>query len=137
MKRLISTPTLAAIALTVSAFAAASSAYAHNDVSFSVGVQVPGIYVEPAPVYVQPRPIYVPAPVRYERYDEGRRYEGPHWQHHGYFGDRDREGFANGYESGGPRNQWRPSHPDGPNGDFDRDGVPNRFDHALNNPYRR
>jgi hypothetical protein len=137
MKRLMSTPTLAAIALTMGAFAAASSAYAHNDVRFSVGVQVPGIYVEPAPVYVQPRPIYVPVSSRYERYDEGRRFDGPHWQHRGPYGDHEREGFANGYESGRPRNQWYPSHRYGPNGDFDRDGVPNRFDRAPGNPYRR
>lgn len=137
MKRLMSTPTLAAIALTLGTFAAASSAQAETDVRFSVGVQVPGVYVQPAPVFVQRRPIYAPAPIRYERYDEGRRYEGPHWQHHGHFGDRDREGFSNGYESGGPRHPWYPPHRYGPHGDFDRDGIPNRFDRAPGNPYRR
>jgi hypothetical protein len=102
-----------------------------------VGVQVPGVDVQREPVYVQPRPIYAPAPIRYERHDEGRRYDGPHWQHHGHFGDHEREGFTNGYESAGPRHPWYPSHRYGPNGDFDRDGIPNRFDHAPNNPYRR
>ncbi|BCO26617.1 hypothetical protein MIZ03_1500 [Rhodoferax lithotrophicus] len=114
MKRLIATPTLAAIALTLGAFAAASSAQARSDVNFSVGVQVPGVYVQPAPVYEQPRQIYRPMPSRYERYDEGRRYEGPHWQHRGPYGNHEREGFANVYESGGPRHQWYPSHPYGP-----------------------
>jgi hypothetical protein len=133
----MSPPSLAAIALTLSALAAASPAQAHSDVNFSVGVQVPGVYVQPAPVYVQPRQIYRPVPVRYERYDEGRRYDGPHWQHRGHFSDREREGFANVYESGGPRHQWYPSHRYGPNGDLDRDGVPSRFDHAPGNPYRR
>ena len=144
MKRLMSTQSLAAIALTLGALAGASSAQARNEVNFSVGVQVPGIYVEPAPVYMQPAPVYVqprqiyrPVPIRYERYDEGRRYDGPHWQGRGPYGDHDREGYSNGYESGGPRHQWQPSHRYGPNGDFDRDGAPNRFDRAPGNPYRR
>lgn len=137
MKRLMSTPSLAAIALTLGTFAAASSAQAESDVSFSVGVQVPGVYVQPAPVYVPPRPIYVPVPSRYERYDEGRRYDGPHWQHRGPYGNHEREGFANVYESGGLRHQWYPPHRYGPYGDFDRDGIPNRFDRAPGNPYRR
>ncbi|MDD2926953.1 hypothetical protein [Rhodoferax sp.] len=137
MKRLMSSPTFAAIALTLGAFAAASSAQAHSDVSFSVGVQVPGVYVQPAPVYVQPRPIYAPAPIRYERHDEGRRYDGPHWQHRGPYGDHDRNGFATVHKPGGPHLPWYPPHRYGPNGDLDRDGVPNRFDHAPSNPYRR
>jgi hypothetical protein len=137
MNRLISTKSLAAIALALSAFTAASSAHARTDVNFSVGVQVPGIYVQPAAVYVQPRQIYWPAPVRDERYDEGRRYDGPRWQGRGPYGDHDREGFAKVYESGGQHNQWYPSRRYGPNGDLDRDGVPNRYDRAPNNPYRR
>lgn len=137
MKRLVSTPTLAAIALTLGAVAAASSAYARSDVNFSVGVQVPGVYEQPAPVYVHPRHIYRPVPSRYERYDEGRRYDGPYWQHRGPYGDHDREGFAKVYEPAGPRHQWQPSHRYGPNGDLDRDGIPYRFERELNNPYRR
>lgn len=144
MKRLISTPSLATIALTLGAVAAASSAQAHSDVSFYVGVQVPGMYVQSAPVYVQPAPlnvqpwqVYRPVPVRYERYDEGRRHEGPHWQGRRTYGDHERVGFANVYEPGGPRNLWQSSQPYGPNGDLDRDGIPNRFDRAPNNPYRR
>lgn len=93
MKHLISTQSLAAIALTLLAFAAASSAHARSDVTFSVGVQVPGIYVQQAPVYVQPRPmyvqprpIYVPAP---------GHYGGSQWQGRGPYGDRDRDGVRN------------------------------------------
>jgi hypothetical protein len=75
----------ATAALAIAAMGFASSAEARGDVSFSVGVGLPGvavgvtnaypvyggypqpIYVEPAPVYVQPRPVYVqPAPVYYE-----------------------------------------------------------------------
>jgi len=157
MKHLISTQSLAAIALTLGAFAAASSAHARSDVTFSVGVQVPGIYVHPAPVYmhpapvyVQPRPIYMPAPGHYGRYDEGRRNDGQHWQGRGPYGDHDRDGIANVYESGGPRDQWHQARLYGPNGDLDRDGirnkwdrdidgdgVRNRYDRVPNNPNRR
>ena len=60
----ISTKFVAAAALTLAAFGAASAAHARSDVYFSVGVQVPGVYVEPAPVYVRPLPVYVePRPV--------------------------------------------------------------------------
>jgi len=150
MKHRIFTQSLAAIALTLGAFAAASSAHARSDVFFSVGVQVPGIYVQPAPVYVQPRQIYTPAPAQYGRYDEGRRHDGQHWQRRSSYGDHGRDGIANVYASGGPRNQWRQSRPYGPYGDLDRDGirnqwdrdvdgdgVRNRFDRVPNNPNRR
>ena len=148
MKHLISTPSLAAIVLTLGAFAAASPAHARSDVTFSVGVQVLGVFVQPAPVYVQPRPIYVqprpmyvPAPVHHG---------GPHWQGRGPYGDRDHDGIANVYDRGGPRHQWYPSRLHGPYGDLDRDGirnqwdrdvdgdgVPNRYDRVPANPYRR
>ena len=63
MKSLIRTKSLAVAALAFGAFAVASSAHAHTDVFFSVGVPAP-VYVEPAPVYVQPQPVYVqPQPV--------------------------------------------------------------------------
>lgn len=139
MTHLISTQSLAAIALTLGAFAAASSAQARTDVYFSVGVQVPGIYVQPAPVYVQPAPVYVqprqiymPSPGHYGRHDHGRRHEGQQWQR-GPYGDRDRDGIANVYDAGGPRNQWqwRQSHLYGPYGDLDRDGIRNRWDRDL------
>ena len=74
----------ASAALAIAAMGFATSADARGDVSFSVGVGLPGIavgvgnaypvyggypqpvYVEQAPVYVQPRPVYVqPAPVYY------------------------------------------------------------------------
>jgi len=46
MKHLISTKSLAAVAVALSAFAAASSAQARSDVQFSIGVQVPGVFVQ-------------------------------------------------------------------------------------------
>jgi hypothetical protein len=150
MTHLISTKSLAAIALTLGVFAAASPAHARSEMIFSVGVQVPGIYVQAAPVYVQPRQIYTPAPGHYGRYDDGRRHDGQHFQPSSSYGDRDRDGIANVYASGGPHNQWRRSRLYGPYGDLDRDGirnqwdrdvdgdgVRNRFDRVPNHPNRR
>ena len=72
---------LMAATLAVAAFGFAGAAQARDNVSFSVGIGVPGVhvgvtnhaypvyrapvYVQPAPVYVQPRPVYVPRPVYY------------------------------------------------------------------------
>lgn len=150
MKHLISTKSLAAVAFALGAFAAASSAHSRSDVHFSIGVQVPGVFVQPAPVYVQPLPYYTPAPDYDRRYGDGRRHDGQHWQRRGPYGDHDRDGIANIYDSGGPRNQWRQARLYGPYGDLDRDGimnqqdrdrdgdgVRNRYDRLPDNPYRQ
>jgi hypothetical protein len=118
----ITKPLLAAV-VAVGALAATSAAQARSDVVFSIGVQAPIAYVQPQPVYVQPQRYYVepqqvyvqPQPV----YVQPRSvyvqpqpvyYETQRWHHHRHHG-----GWA----------------------DNDRDGVPNRYDHAPNNPYRR
>jgi len=139
MKHLISTKSLAAVAVALGVLVAATSAHARSDVFFSIGVQVPGIYVQPAPVYVQPVPVYVrpmpvyvqpmpvyvrPAPVYvqprlfytsapgyYQRHDHGRRHNGQQWQGRSPYGDFDR--------------------------DRDGDGVRNRYDRLPDNPNRR
>ncbi len=55
--------TAAAIVL-VAGMGAVASAHARSDVNFSIGIQVPGVYVQPAPIYYQPEPVYVqPRPV--------------------------------------------------------------------------
>jgi len=133
MKHLMSTRSLAAVALAMGAFATASTAQARSDVYFSIGVQVPGVYVQPAPVYVQPRPVfiaapvyvqprpfYAPAPVYYQRFDNGRHYGWQNGQRRGPHGDRDRDGISN---------QW--------DRDRDGDGIRNRYDQLPVNPYRR
>ncbi len=148
MKHLISTKTLAAVAVALGAFAAASSAHARSDVYFSIGVQVPGVYVQSGPLYVQPRSFHLPAPVYYQRHDDAWRHEGQQWQGRGPYGDRD--GMVNIHDSGNPRNHWRQARAYGPYGDLDRDGimnqqdrdrdgdgVRNRYDRLPNNPYRR
>jgi len=150
MKHLISTKSLAAVAVALGALTAASSVYARSDVYFSIGVQVPGVYVQPAPVYVQPRLFYTPAPSYYQRHDNGRRIGGQQWQRRGPYGDRDRDGIANIHDSGNPRNQLRQVRLQGPYGDRDRDGirnqqdrdrdgdgVRNRYDRLPDNPIRR
>jgi hypothetical protein len=105
----ISKPLLAAI-VAVGALAATSAAQARSDVHLSIGVGVPvGYgYVQPAPVYVEPQPVYVQPRTVYVQPQPVYYYEGQH-RHHGR------------------HNAWR---------DADRDGVPNRYDRAPNNPYR-
>lgn len=130
MNPISATRALAAAAVVLGGFAAATAAHARSDVSFSIGLNVPGVYVQPAPVYVPPPPVYVqPAPVYYPRpapvYVQPAPvyvrpapiyYGGPRYHHHG------RPGMNHGR---------------GGNGDWDRDGVPNRFDRAPGNPYYR
>ena len=80
--RLLMAASSAALALV--ALGSASNAHARDNVTFSVGIGVPGVvigasnaypvysqpqpvYVQPQPVYIQSRPIYVqPAPVYYQ-----------------------------------------------------------------------
>jgi hypothetical protein len=118
MKRLFSAKSLLVAAVALGAVGAAS---AHTDVVLSLGVNAPygyvqsaPVYVEPQPVYVQPRQTYVQPEVVYYGNDWRRREE---WRraefrrHHGW----ERSAYA----------------------DYDHDGVPNRYDRAPYNPYRR
>lgn len=122
MKHLISTQSLAAVAVALSALAAASAAHARSDVYFSVGVQPAPVYVQhqhrpvyvtPRHVYVAPQPVYTPAPGHYGRHD--RQY----WERRGPYGDLDRDGIPNRYDR-----------------DRDGDGVRNRYDRLPDNRYR-
>jgi outer membrane scaffolding protein for murein synthesis (MipA/OmpV family) len=119
MKRLFSAKSIAVAALALGAVGAASAAHARSDVFFSIGV--PGAYVSNAPVYVQPEPVYVAPPVV--------QYEQPYYYNN--YGN----GVAYVYERDHHR-YWRHNHRYGPYGDYDHDGVPNRFDRAPGNPYR-
>ena len=69
---LLSRHFVAVAALAVAAMGAATAAHARSDITWSIGINSPGVYVQPAPVYYappppvyyQPRPVYVqPAPV--------------------------------------------------------------------------
>ena len=117
MNRFSTAKTLAAAAVAFGGLALASAAQARSDVYFSIGVPGPAyvqsapVYMQPQPVYVEPQPVYVqPQPVYAQPgtvYVEPRYYER-RWEHR-HWG-------------------WR---------DDDHDGVPNRYDRAPHNPYRR
>lgn len=143
MNRITFFKSFAAAALALGTLAAATTAHAGNDVQFSVTLGNPGIhvqsapvyaqprpvyvqhrpvYVQPAPVYVQPRPLYVkPAPV----YVQPRPiYVQPVHYAQGW-------GHQRNYKHGYHENAH------GHKGDFDRDGIPNRYDRFPGNPNRR
>jgi hypothetical protein len=124
MKRLFSAKSFAVAALALGAVGAASAAHARSDVFFSIGV--PGAYVSNAPVYVQPQPVYVQPQAAY--YGQPEYYAQP-----SYYGN---DGIAVVYERD-HRRHWRNDRRYGPYGDYDHDGVPNRFDRFPANPYRR
>jgi hypothetical protein len=129
MKRLFCTKSIAAAAVVLGAFGAATAAHARSDVVVSAGVQVPGAHVQPAPVYVQPQPAYMehrPVYVQPQRWESGEPY-----------GDRDHDGTPNVYDRHDNRHHDRYVQVRGPWGDFDGDGVPNRYDRFPANPYRR
>ncbi len=112
---------LIAATLAVAAFGFAGAAQARDNVSFSVGIGVPGVqvgvtnaypvysqpvYVQPAPVYVQPAPVYVqPRPVYYGPqpvyYAPQPVYVRP-GRHHGHRG--------NGYYVQAPRHGYGPGY---------------------------
>jgi hypothetical protein len=123
MKRLFSAKSLLVAAVALGAVGAASAAHARSDVTLSIGLNTPysygyvqsaPVYVEPQPVYVQPRQVYVEPEVVYYGHDWRRREEFRREEfrrHHGW-----------------ERAAWA---------DADHDGVPNRYDRAPHNPYRR
>ncbi len=143
MKPLFSAQSFTA-ALVVGVFALMTPAHARSEVFFSIGVQIPGVYVQPAPVYVQPAPVYVqpapvyvrpapvyvrpapvyvqprlfytPAPGYYQRHDHDRRYKWQHWDRRGPYGGHVMNKFPH---------------------DRDGDGAYNRYDRQPDNPYRR
>jgi len=111
----------ASAALALAAMGFSTAADARGDVSFSVGVGLPGlsvgvgnaypvygaypqpVYVQPAPVYAQPAPIYyAPPPVYYRPRPVYLQpapiyYGRPHGGHGGYYRDRDGDGRPDGY----------------------------------------
>jgi len=120
MKRIYCAKPVIATAIALGAVVAASAAHAHSDVVFSIGVNGPVGYVAPAPVYVQPRPVYVqPQPVYVQPQPVYMQSQPVYVQPQPYY-------YGHGYQV-----QRRGRH-----GDWDHDGVPNRFDRAPQNPYR-
>src|SRR4051812_47639284 len=122
MNRLMSAKHLIlSAAVAAAGIAAASSAHARSNVELVIGFPAPPVYVQPAPVYVQPAPVYVrPAPV----YQQPQTVYYNNGYYNGYYG-RD---WGRDHRHHDRRGAW---------GDADRDGVPNRYDNAPNNPHRR
>jgi hypothetical protein len=118
MQRLLSARSLIVATLAVGGLAAASAANARTDVFLSLGL--PGI-VAPAPVYVQPQPVYVapPQPVYVQPQPVYVEPQPVYVQPEPVFIEGHRHHRHRGW------------------GDADHDGVPNRFDRAPFNPYRR
>lgn len=163
MNRLFSAKVLVAATVALGAVAAASAAHARTDVVLSIGLNSPYGYVQPAPVYapepvyvqpqsvyvqpqsvyVQPRPVYVQPRSVYVQprpiYAQPQVvYYGNErrYERGGPFGDWDRDGIQNRFDRDSRFYEHRARGHRGW-GDWDRDGVPNRWDQAPNNPYRR
>jgi hypothetical protein len=128
MKSLSTAKFVAVAALAVAGFGAVSAAHARTDVVLSIGLPVYSqpapVYYEPAPVYVQPRQVYVAPRTVYVQSEpsyrwEHRRHGYRHWNRYGPNGDLDRDGIANQYDH-----------------DRDGDGVRNRYDRTPDGGYR-
>ena len=65
---LLSRRFVAISALAVAVMGAATAAQARSDITWSIGISSPGVYVQPAPVYLPPPPVYYqpPPPVYYQ-----------------------------------------------------------------------
>jgi hypothetical protein len=59
------------------------------------------------------------------------------WERTGVYGDWDRDGIPNRFDRDPRHYDQRVTYSRGPSGDADHDGVPNRFDRAPLNQYRR
>jgi hypothetical protein len=130
MKRLLCARPLLAAAVACGALAAASAAHARSDVVFSIGIQAPFGYEQPAPVYVQPQPVYVqPQPVYVESQPVYVQQQPMYVQQQPMY-VQPQPVYYNGYH-----HRWHHRH--GGWGDADRDGVPNRYDRAPYDRYRR
>ncbi len=121
MNHSVSLKALATVALTLGTLACATAAHAHNDLPFAVKLNAPGVHLQVAPanayrrpMIVQPAPIYAPTHPAYTH--PAPAYA---WGHsHPYY-------------------QGRHLNARGTMGDYDRDGIPNRFDRFPANPNRR
>ena len=111
----------AAVAATAALFAA--PAQARTSINLSIGGGVPYGYVQPGYVYTQPsyvysQPSYVYSEPAYVYAQPSYVYTQPSTIY-----------YSNGHRY--YRRGWEGRR------DRDHDGVPNRFDHHPNNPYRR
>ena len=142
MDRLSSLKTIAATAVAMAAFSAATAAHAGSDVFFSIGLPATA-YVQPAPVYAQPQQYYAQPQQYYAQpeqyYAQPQQYYAQPEQYYAQpqYGQRWERRAAWAEREEHRHNHWHRAHLYGPNGDFDGDGVPNRFDRFPGDPYRR
>jgi hypothetical protein len=137
MKRLFSAKALVVAAVALGAVGAASVAQAGTDVIFSIGVNAPYGYVRPEPVYVQPQPAHVQPRPVYVQPQTVYYGHDGRWERRGPYADWDRDGIPNRFDRDSRYYDPRVAHRQAGWGDRDRDGVPNRFDRFPANPYRR
>ena len=135
MQRIFSAKTFAAAALALGAAGVASAAHAGSDVILSIGVNAPYGSIQPAPVYVETQPVYVQPQPVYVQPRAIHYGHDRRWERRGPYGDWDRDGIPNRFDRD-TRYEQRVGYRRGPWGDADRDGVPNRYDRAPRNPYR-
>jgi hypothetical protein len=87
--------------------------------------------------YVQPAPVYVQPQPVYVQPQTLSWGHDRRYDRSGPFGDWDRDGIPNRFDRDSRNYDPRVAYRHGGWGDRDHDGAPNRFDRAPNNPYRR
>jgi hypothetical protein len=87
--------------------------------------------------YVQPAPVYVQPQPVYVQPQTLSWGHDRRYNRSGPFGDWDRDGIPNRFDRDSRNYDPRVAYRHGGWGDRDHDGAPNRFDRAPNNPYRR
>jgi hypothetical protein len=130
MTRLVSLKAAAAALVVFGTFGAATSAQAGGAEQFGFNQQAHGHSVPTRPVYVQPPAVPVPS---HNGYPHGHMQPAPVYVRPAPVYVQPRGGHEWG-------NRWgygHHAHARGPWGDYDRDGVPNRYDRFPGNPYRR
>lgn len=132
MTHLVSLKAAAAVLVVFGALGAASSAQAGGAEQFGFNQYTPGHSVPTRPVYVQPPAVPMPSHNAYP-YPHGQMQPAPVYVRPApvYVEQRGGHDWGNRWGHG------HHAHARGPRGDYDRDGVPNRYDRFPDNPYRR
>ena len=123
MKHLFSIKSIAAMAAVLGSITLSSTAHARGEVYISIDGPVPGIRVQHAPVFLQPHHVVQGVPGHLGQFND-RQDNWRHRQDDNVYSRHDRHGIANSYS----RNHWQQPGFYGPYGDLDRDGIRNRYD---------
>jgi hypothetical protein len=86
--------------------------------------------------YVQPAPVYVQPQPVYVQPQTVYYGHDRRWERNASYRDWDRDGIPNRFDRHPRHFDQRAGYRQGGWGDADRDGVRNRYDRAPNNPYR-